>query len=986
METSQYRHQTTGRRWGWALLTAACIPAALGQALVKNPSFESNLNDETEPLSPGAPQGWPYYGSIDDWTAGGGGVNDLVYDAGGPFHNAGTPVPDGRRIGFKQGSGTISQDISGLTAGKRYWIQFQYDARNGSDLDLAVRFSTTTQGGAMDETLDVIQKPRPAKATGSPYYTRTVPFTPDFSDGTLTFEMTARGDSTILLDAVTLVQRDDGNFPVLNPSFEASGVVYDGSPTAGTDWPAIGGWSKTGVAGVDDGTGGKADNGKVPDQALVTFIEGEGSLTQNLAPLVAGDTYTVQFAYNAKSGTTPHLQLKVGGAVVWEQDVTPVGGTAAYRTASATFKPTTDTTDLSFVNTAAGGTVLLDDVKVLGKQGSRLPPLEMAPAKILLRGGEEGEVAIVVPAERLALGPATLKLRSANTAIFTLPEAGADGLVTLNFTAGNNRKTVKVRASAVGSGSVELTETAGLLLPTDITTVFVAGSTLVLNPSFELDKDSSVGSAPVTGWTTSGGNIGMAETGNPFLGADDLGIPDRSKVLRVQNGGTVSQRISGLQAGKLYGLQVFYNGRSSGYPYQLSLAASFDGKELWRDPEVKPAAQDGLAEYRFVEIRFTPTTAAGLLEFKANVTQGDATVFLDAISIIPRLEGEITVKNSSFEGTSMGLGFPGYIQPSKVAGWEASGGGYGVNAYSPKTYFIEPFLDNGINTDQDHAFFGQGAVKIAQTIGGLTAGRDYTLVFDYNYRHSRPAGSTLDPSTGQVEVAIDGSIVLTTDEALPVDTFLPWAGFRHVKPFYQAFIPVTAGADSLQVQIAHAGVSGDETYLIDNVRLVPGKRVPPTISTALVDQSVSEGAPATFTVAGGGTGLTYRWFLDGVLLADRQGLSGTATTKLTLASAKTTDAGTYSVLVSDGVGVVGSSAELQVEATPDANVQLAIGRAAGGALRISWPTSATGFGLTSAADVAGPYSPESNPAIVEADQTVVLVSPGSAARFYRLAK
>ncbi|MCC6233214.1 MAG: DUF642 domain-containing protein, partial [Verrucomicrobiales bacterium] len=455
-------HHANWSRMGALLLALATVPPVLGQALVKNPSFESNLNDETEPLSAGAPLGWPYYSAIDEWTGGGTGVNDLVYDAGGPFHNSGTPVPDGRRVGFKQGGGTLTQDITGLTPGKRYWIQFHYDARNGSDLDLGVRFSTVTQGGSLDALLDLIEKPRPARATGAPYYTRTVPFTPDIADGTLTFEVTSRGDSTVLLDAVTLVQRDEGNFPVLNPSFEASGVVFDGTSTAGQDARALGGWAKTGVAGVDDTSGGKADNGQVPDQALVAFIEGEGSLTQNLAPLVPNDTYTVQFAYNAKTGTTPHLQLKVGGTVIWEQDVVPVGGTAAFRTASATFKPATDSTDLSFVNTAAAGTVLLDEVKVLGKLGSRLPPLELAPAKILLRGGGEAEVALSVPAERLSLGPTTVKLRSANTSIFTLPEAAADGVLSLSFTTGNLRKTFRVLGHAVGSAAVEITDSAGL--------------------------------------------------------------------------------------------------------------------------------------------------------------------------------------------------------------------------------------------------------------------------------------------------------------------------------------------------------------------------------------------------------------------------------------------------------------------------------------------------------------------------------------------
>jgi hypothetical protein len=45
--------------------------------------------------------------------------------------------------------------------------------------------------------------------------------------------------------------------------------------------------------------------------------------------LVSGDSYQLSFAYNAKSGATPHLQVLVDGAVVWEKDVTAVGGTKA---------------------------------------------------------------------------------------------------------------------------------------------------------------------------------------------------------------------------------------------------------------------------------------------------------------------------------------------------------------------------------------------------------------------------------------------------------------------------------------------------------------------------------------------------------------------------------------------------------------------------------------------------------------------------------
>lgn len=935
-------------------LAAAAVPAVLGQGFVKNPSFESNLNSETPPLAAGAPQGWPYYSAIDDWTSGGGGVNDLVYDPNGPFHNGGTPVPDGRRVGFKQGGGAVSQDIAGLTPGKRYWIQFRYDARNGSDLDLGVKFSTVNQGGAMDEVLDLIPKVRPARATSAPYYSRTVPFTPDAEGGTLSFEVTARGDSTVLLDAVGIVQRDEGNFPVINPSFEASGVVFNGAPSAGTSWPAIGGWAKTGVAGVDDGTGGKADNGKIPDQALAVFVEGEGSLAQTLSPLVVGENYEVQFAYNARSGTPGHLQLKVDDTVAWEQDVAPVGGTAAYRTASVTFKAAVDSVTLGFSNTLAGATVLLDNVRVLGKLGTRLPPMEMAPAKILLRVGEEGSGTVTIPAERLTQGPAVVKIRSANTAIFTLPEAAADGVLSLSFQ-GVTSRTYKVLAAGIGSAAVEVTDTAGLLPATDSTSVFVAGTTLVLNPSFELDKDSGVGTAAVAGWTTGGGNIGMAQGGNPFLSAEDLTIPDRAAVLRMQGGGMVSQTIQGLETGRLYGLQFFYNGRSSGYPYEMSLEVRFAGQTLATLPSIKPASQDGLVDYYFRELRFTPAASSGLLEFKVTVASGDATLFLDAVSLVPRLANEIAVVNSSFEGSAMGANWPGYLQPTRVAGWVNGGGGYGVNQYSPKTFFVEPFLDNGINSDQDNAFFGQGAVTMKQTLSGLAAGQAYTLVFDYNFRDGRAQNSSAPVNTGVVEVSLDGSVLFTSDDLPPVDTISPFPGFRHTKPFYQAFVPLTPGAETAELQIAHTAVAGDETMLIDNVRLLPGTRTPPTITRELADQTVAGGARVTFTVAASGSNLGYRWYQDGVRLVDGNGIAGSASPTLTLAQAQASSAGTYSALASDGVGVVGSSAVLTVEVAVQPKLMVSL---SGSTLRITSDPQPLppGFVLQIGNSVTGPWS------------------------------
>jgi len=266
-------------------------------SFLKNPSFESNYNDT-----------YPHYGSIDDWVStGGGGVNETA----GPFHNTGTAIPDSTRVAFKQGSGTLAQDITGLTAGKRYWVQFYYDARNccgGGTIDVLVKWNTTE--------LDRIPNVKPASGTNRVYYFRNVALAPDSDAGTLTLQTVANGDATVNFDAVTIVQRDTNDVVVANPSFEASGPPGNMRVIAPAN---LAGWVATGQYSVD-GTGGPfADNGAIPDQDNVALLQGASSLSQTVSGLVTGTTYQVSFAYNApKTTSSAHLQVKVEAAVLFE--------------------------------------------------------------------------------------------------------------------------------------------------------------------------------------------------------------------------------------------------------------------------------------------------------------------------------------------------------------------------------------------------------------------------------------------------------------------------------------------------------------------------------------------------------------------------------------------------------------------------------------------------------------------------------------------
>ena len=236
-----------------AFTTLAFGPSLHAASFLKNPSFESNYNDTS-----------PHYGTIDDWISAGGGVNE----DSGPFHNTGTAIPDGTRVAFKQGSGTLSQDVAGLTAGKLHWIQFYYDARGccGGTIDVVVKWN--------DTELDKIPNVRPASGTAPAYYFRNVPFTPDTDAGTLTLQTVANGDATANFDAVTIVQRDTNDVIVANPSFEASGVpAGDGTLTPAN----LAGWIATGLYGVNMTGGAYADNGVNPDQDNVAFLQGAGS-------------------------------------------------------------------------------------------------------------------------------------------------------------------------------------------------------------------------------------------------------------------------------------------------------------------------------------------------------------------------------------------------------------------------------------------------------------------------------------------------------------------------------------------------------------------------------------------------------------------------------------------------------------------------------------------------------------------------------------
>jgi len=111
------------------LITIFALAAQpLWAAFVANPSFEANFT--TSNNGGITPTDWSVTGS---WG---------VSEVGSVFYNGGTLIPDRDRFAFIWHEGTLSQDISGLTSGQQYWVQFWYEGRNccGGTMVIQVSF------------------------------------------------------------------------------------------------------------------------------------------------------------------------------------------------------------------------------------------------------------------------------------------------------------------------------------------------------------------------------------------------------------------------------------------------------------------------------------------------------------------------------------------------------------------------------------------------------------------------------------------------------------------------------------------------------------------------------------------------------------------------------------------------------------------------------------------------------------------------------
>lgn len=133
-------------------------------------------------------------------------------------------------------------------------------------------------------------------------------------------------------------------------------------------------------------------------------------------------------------------------------------------------------------------------------------------------------------------------------------------------------------------------------------------------------------------------------------------------------------------------------------------------------------------------------------------------------------------------------------------------------------------------------------------------------------------------------------------------------------------VPNPAGAKSMVLTFSLIDGANDWWWAVDNIAVSAGA-APPTITSQPAALEVVEGAAASLSVAATGDGLTYQWYKG--FGSAKTPIAGATAATLSLAAAKVSDNGYYSVEVKNSVGTV-TSGNAKLTVTASANGRLVL--------------------------------------------------------------
>lgn len=271
-------------------------------------------------------------------------VGSAGVTANGSGYTAGNPsAPSGSQVAFLQSSSAISQTLTALTPGALYALTFSAAQRQN-------------WGGAQTWNVLIdgktIASYSPAR-TATTYSSYTASFSATSFSHTLAFVGTTTSDNTVFIDDVKVEPKSNLGFetPVTDNSIA--------NPTGGS-------WTFTGSSGIAANFSGFTwMNPAAPEGKQVAYLQANGSMTQTIGGLTAGENYTIAFSAAQRSGW--------GGAQTWNVAVNgtviasfaPAQSATAYTEYIAQFTATSTNQTISFVGTTSGdNTIFIDNIRV----------------------------------------------------------------------------------------------------------------------------------------------------------------------------------------------------------------------------------------------------------------------------------------------------------------------------------------------------------------------------------------------------------------------------------------------------------------------------------------------------------------------------------------------------------------------------------------------------------------------------------------------
>jgi hypothetical protein len=687
-----------------------------------------------------------------------------------------------------------------------------------------------------------------------------------------------------------------------NPSFEAN--TFTTAPGFISDNAEITGWATDSPAGVglspvaSDAT--FANNGTVPDGNAVAFLTGGTSLRTTITGLTAGKVYKVVAQVNATTATTATLRANVDDTDLLTLNVYPVatqGTPAPYEYVAFEFTATAATAAFVLLNDAASDqTLLIDNLTIAESSG-----------KWVLDAWTDDTTSGVdsqyVYTHAYSFGTTTGAV--INDVAFT-GVGGANPAVTGRFSTARFGNVFTGDANNVTGGGSALARdfvySGANVVSGDYQTVTIQG--LTPGTEYVATLFSMAWEDPTTGarWATlSMGNDRLTVNQDQFGNNNGIRFSYRytanaegTAVLNIApiNPVNVSIHVYGfanreaVSRNVLPTISVQPSGSilSEGLPLDLTVSATGFPTPTFQWRKNGNALVDATAN----TFSIPSVNATSVADYDVVVKNSVGSVTSRVASVVVG----IPLTNPSFEVDAF-ESWPGYSGPNPgnpntpagenfpITGWtQSSLNDSGIN---PILTGESPFADNGtIPHGKQVAFLQTRAepITLSQTISGLAVGTQYYLHYYENARSG--------PVTA-VEVKLGENVAVPLHEVAS-------GGYKGV--YTDVF---TAAAETLDVTFTKSSPGGgDTTYLLDSVAVVPvAANTKPFVTRNPVAAAGYIGD--TVTLSGqviGSLPLTYQWLKGG------EPVPGGAGATLSLSSLKTTDAGDYTLKVTNSAGEI----------------------------------------------------------------------------------